>query len=89
MRIDWKTGLGYCFVHFSVEVLCFFLLYKIFGGFMLWWAICVAFDTLAFVPQALFGALCEKFPGFRPGLTGGILITSGTLIMLLSAAAMT
>ncbi len=89
MKIDWKTGLGYCFVHFSVEVLCFFLLYKIFGGFMLWWAICVAFDTLAFVPQALFGALCEKYPGFRPGLTGGILITSGALIMLLSAAAMT
>ncbi|MBO7354826.1 MAG: hypothetical protein J6U61_11320, partial [Lachnospiraceae bacterium] len=58
-------------------------------GLMLWWAICVAFDTLAFVPQALFGALCEKFPGFRPGLTGGILITSGALIMLLSAAAMT
>ena len=89
MRIDWKTGLGYCFVHFSVEVLCFFLLYKIFGGFMLWWAICVAFYTMAFVPQALFGALCEKYPGFRPGLTGGILITSGALIMLLSAAVMT
>ena len=84
MKIDWKTGLSYCFVHFCVEVLCFFLLYRIFGGSELWWAIGVAFDTLAFVPQALFGALCEKYPGFRPGISGGALIFSGGLIMLIA-----
>ena len=82
MKIDWKTGLAYCFVHFSVEVLCFFLLYRLFGGSGLWWAICVAFDTLAFVPQGLFGALCEKYPDFRPGVTGGVMITVGAIIML-------
>ena len=82
MRIDWKTGLAYCFIHFSVEVLCFFILYKVFGGSGLWWAFCVAFDTLAFVPQALFGALCEKYPEFRPGVTGGVIIIAGGLIML-------
>ena len=65
------------------------MLYKIFGGSELWWAIGVAFDTLAFVPQALFGALCEKYPGFRPGVTGGVLIFSGALIMLITAGAMT
>ena len=82
MKIDWKTGLAYCFVHFSVEVLCFFLLYRLFGGSGLWWAICVAFDTLAFVPQALFGALCEKYPNFRPGVTGGVIIIASGIIML-------
>ncbi|MBR4725428.1 MAG: hypothetical protein IK071_06565, partial [Lachnospiraceae bacterium] len=58
IRIDLKTGFGYAFIHFSMEVLCFFFLYRVFGGSDKWWYIAIVYDAIAFAGQVPVGAFC-------------------------------
>ncbi|MCR5330914.1 MAG: hypothetical protein K6E62_06970, partial [Lachnospiraceae bacterium] len=78
-RIDFKTGFGYAFIHFSMEVLCFFFLYRVFGGTGWWWTIALVYDTVAFAGQVPVGAFCEKHPRFSPGVCGAVLLVTGAL----------
>ncbi len=75
--IDIKTGFGYAFIHFSMEVLCFFFLYRIFDGGEWWWSIALVYDTVAFAGQVPVGAFCEKHPRFRPGVCGALMLMIG------------
>lgn len=83
MRIDWKRGMAYWFIHFAVEALCFYTVFHVFKDGSFWWMIAVLYDSLAFAPQALIGALCERCPKFRPGLIGAILLFVGAGVAVL------
>ena len=78
--INYRAAFGYAFIHFSMEVLCFFFLYEIFGESRLWWSIAVIYDTIAFAGQVPVGAFCEKHPGFHPGVWGAVLLMSGAAV---------
>lgn len=82
MKFEWKTGFGYWFVHFSVEVICFYTVFHIFKDGYYWWMASILYDTLAFAPQAAIGSYCEKHPKFRPGITGGLMLIAGSAVML-------
>ena len=69
-----KAGWLYAFVHFSVEVACFFLLYTHLKQSDYWWAYALIFDALAFLPQSLFGVLSDKHPKFPYGVVGCVLV---------------
>ena len=89
MKTDWKTAFSYWFVHFAVEVICFYTIYRLFSGGTYWWMFGLLYDTLAFAPQSIIGSFCEKHPKFRPGPAGGILLMAGSAVMLLGAVFMT
>ena len=84
-KINLKAGFGYAFIHFSMEVLCFFFLYRVFNGGSYWWSIALVYDTIAFAGQVPAGAFCEKFPRFRPGICGALMLTLGAAIGLIAA----
>ena len=76
-QIDCKTAFGYAFIHFSMEVLCFSFLYRVFEGGPLWWGMAMLYDAVAFAGQVPVGKFCEKHSGFRPGLFGTVMLMTG------------
>ena len=74
------TAISYAYIHFAVEVLCFYTVYRAFSGGNLWWAAAVLYDTLAFVPQSIIGAFAETHPTFRPGPAGGVFLLLGAAV---------
>ena len=82
MRINWKIAFGYAYVHFAMEVLCFFFLYRVFsvGSVLNWWTVAFLYDTLAFVPQSIVGSVVEKYPRFSPGKFGSVLLILGAAL---------
>jgi len=82
--VDKKTAFSYWFAHFSVEVLCFFILETIFPEFtLLRWIAIFIFDFIAFATQPLIGVFCESHLWFRPGITGGIMLIAGGAFALI------
>ena len=79
-KINYKISLGYAFIHFSMEVLCFFFLYRVFSRSGIWWSIALIYDTVAFAGQVPAGAFCEKHPRFRPGIWGVAFLTLGAAV---------
>ena len=75
-----SVGLAYGFVHFSVEVASFFLMYSTFGNNRLWWIIALLYDALAFVPQNIFGLLSDKYPKLNVGFIGCLLMIISLII---------
>ena len=88
IRIDLKTGFGYAFIHFSMEVLCFFFLYRVFGGSDKWWYIAIVYDAIAFAGQVPVGAFCEKHPRFSPGICGALMLIGGAALGFFTPAAL-
>lgn len=83
IRLDLTTGLAYFFIHFSIEVLCFFTLGIVFPEFNIEkWVAYFLFDLLAFATQPFIGGLSEKYPRFKTGLLGNILLISGAAFAL-------
>lgn len=68
------TGYFYFYIHFVVEVVCFFYLSKITNNSSFIWLIPFLYDGLAFVPQSLIGYLSDKFPKVNMGMIGAILL---------------
>jgi len=85
LKTNWKTGFSYWFIHFTVETVCFFTIYYVFGGIKEWFLFALAYDILAFAPQSVIGSLLEKHPNFRPGLTGMALLALGSALLLFGA----
>ncbi|MBO4415884.1 MAG: hypothetical protein J5824_07890 [Lachnospiraceae bacterium] len=79
-RINYRISFGYAFIHFSMEVLCFFFLYRVFSGSSIWWSIAFVYDAVAFAGQVPVGAFCDKHPRFKPGIWGVALLTAGAAI---------
>ncbi len=87
-KVDFKTAFGYWFIHFAVEVICFYTVYRIFNAGEYWWMIGILYDTLAFAPQSVIGSICEKNRSIRPCTVGGLLLALGAGIMLITSVAL-
>ena len=72
MRKRYLHGVAYGFVHFAVEVACFYFLYTRITATPLAWALTLLFDAVAFLPQGLFGMLTDRFPKLNIGLIGAV-----------------
>lgn len=69
-----KIGFIYSYIHFAVEVACFYFLFSRLSESPLWWGLALLFDALAFVPQGFLGILADKYPRFNYGLLGCLII---------------
>ena len=69
-----KTGYLYFYVHFIVEVVCFFYLSRVTGNSNFVWLIPFVYDALAFVPQSIIGYIEDKFPKLNMGIIGIIFL---------------
>lgn len=74
------TGYLYFYVHFVVEVICFYYLTSITKDSLFVWLIPFIYDALAFVPQSLIGYFSDKFPKAKIGLIGLILLLGGFMV---------
>ena len=74
-------GVLYFYVHFVVEVLCFYFLTAIVGDSLILWLAPFIYDILAFVPQLLIGVISDRFAKIPFGLIGMALLLLGLGIM--------
>ena len=72
-------GYLYFYIHFVVEVVCFYFLSKV-SNSMLVWLVPFLYDAFAFVPQSIIGFINDKYPKFKVSLIGTILLFIGMLI---------
>jgi len=70
-----EAGYLYFYIHFITEVVCFFLLNRIYGDLYLLWIIPFVYDAFAFVPQSIFGYFSDKYPKVNLSILGMILLT--------------
>ena len=75
-----KTGYMYFYIHFIVEVACFFYLSRVTNNSNFIWIIPFIYDGLAFVPQSIIGYISDKYPKINIGLIGVILLVISYLI---------
>ena len=73
-------GYLYFYVHFIVEVVCFFYLSRVSGNSNFVWLIPFIYDGLAFVPQSLIGYINDLNPKLKTGIIGIILLVLSYLI---------
>lgn len=72
-------GYLYFYVHFIVEIVCFYFLTKISNSLIVW-LIPFLYDAFAFVPQSLIGYISDKYPKINMGIIGVILLFVGISI---------
>lgn len=75
-----KTGYLYFYVHFIVEIVCFFYLSRVLNNSAIVWIVPFIYDGLAFVPQSMIGYITDKYPKINVGLIGVILLVISYLI---------
>ena len=77
-----NNGCGYLYfyIHFIVEVVCFYYLSKVTNNASFIWLIPFIYDGLAFVPQSLIGYLSDKYPKINIGFIGVFLLFIAILI---------
>jgi hypothetical protein len=68
------AGIVYAFIHFSVEVACFYFIYSRLNNHPLWWSFALLFDALAFLPQNVIGLIADTFKKIPYGAFGCIMI---------------
>jgi hypothetical protein len=76
-----RIGIIYFYVHYVVEVLCFFFLYSNYKSGIVW-LIPFIYDTFAFVPQSLIGYISDKYKRINNGLIGIFFLLIGYLLFL-------
>lgn len=72
-------GYLYFYVHFVVEVACFFFLTRISNSPIVW-LVPFIYDAFAFVPQSIIGYISDKFPKIKFGIIGVIFLFIGIMI---------
>ena len=77
-----KTGYLYFYIHFVVEVVCFYYLSRVTDGSYIVWIIPLIYDAFAFVPQGIFGYISDKFPKLKIDLIGISFLFISYLILL-------
>ena len=75
-----KVGYLYFYIHFVVEVVCFFYLSRITSNSHIIWLIPFIYDGLAFVPQSIIGYISDKYPKINMGFVGTFLLLISYLI---------
>ncbi|MGN1329079.1 MAG: hypothetical protein ACI4V4_05220 [Eubacterium sp.] len=69
-----KIGFIYSYIHFAVEVSCFYFLFSRFSDSEIWWGFALLFDALAFVTQGFFGILADKYHKLDYGVLGCLIV---------------
>ena len=72
-------GYLYFYIHFVVEVVCFFFLSRISNSPIVW-LVPFLYDAFAFVPQSIIGYISDKYPKIKMGMIGIILLFIGIII---------
>ena len=80
-----KTGYLYFYIHFVVEVVCFYYLSRVTDGSYIVWLIPIVYDAFAFVPQGIFGYISDKFPKLRIDLIGILFLFAAYLILIFTS----
>ncbi len=75
-------GYIYFYIHFIVEVVCFFHLSRISDSPIVW-LVPFLYDAFAFVPQSLIGRFNDKHPKFNASMVGVALLFIGLLLYCL------
>ena len=75
-----KTGYLYFYIHFVVEVVCFFYLSRVTHNSYFVWLIPFVYDGLAFVPQSIIGYISDKYPKINMGYIGVFFLLISYLI---------
>lgn len=73
------AGYLYFYIHFVVEVICFYTLAKLLGDSIFLWIAPFMYDAFAFVPQSLIGYISDKYPKINIGIIGTILLLIGLI----------
>ncbi len=76
------AGWMYAFVHFSVEICCFYFLFSRLSISQYWVLYAFLFDAIAFVPQCFLGAWADKMEKEFLGVAGCIMILVGLFLPL-------
>lgn len=74
------AGYLYFYIHFILELICYFVLYSFIGNVFLLWIIPLIYDAVAFVPQPIIGYLNDRYPNLNIGIIGVILLMIGILL---------
>lgn len=72
-------GYLYFYIHFVVEVVCFYFLSKVSNSNIVW-LVPFLYDAFAFVPQSIIGYISDKYPKIKMSMIGVILLFIGMLI---------
>lgn len=67
-------GYLYAYIHFIVEIVCFYYLNSITNGALVVWLIPFIYDGLAFVPQSIIGYINDLYPKIRIDYIGVLLL---------------
>lgn len=81
-----KAAILYFVLHMINEVVCYFMLYRIFKDPVFITMVALLYNCIAFVPQFFWGALRDLFEKFRPGIVSVPLLLSGFLIFFIFKA---
>lgn len=74
------AGYLYFYIHFILELICYFVLYSFIGNVFLLWIIPLIYDAVAFVLQPIIGYLNDRYPNLKIGIIGVILLMIGILL---------
>ncbi len=80
MKMRSIRGILYAFVHFSVEVACFYFIFNRFGADQYWVLFALLYDCLAFVPQGVFGVLQDRYPKLAFGSCGALMVITALVL---------
>ena len=72
-------GYAYFYIHFVVEVVCFFYLSRISNSNIVW-LVPFLYDAFAFVPQSIIGYVSDKYPKIKFDIMGVILLFLGIIV---------
>lgn len=75
-----RTGYLYFYVHFVLEIVCFFYLSRITNNSNYIWLVPIIYDALAFLPQSIVGYISDKYPKINMGIIGTTLLLLAYLI---------
>ena len=75
-----KTGYLYFYIHFIVEVVCFFYLSRVTNNSSFVWLIPFVYDGLAFVPQSIIGYINDKYSKINMGFIGVLFLLIAYLL---------
>ena len=72
-------GYAYFYIHFIVEIVCFYYLSKVSTSPIVW-LVPFLYDAFAFVPQSLIGYVSDKYPKIKMSFIGIFLLFFGILV---------
>lgn len=74
------TGYLYFYIHFIVEIICFFYLSRVTNNSHFVWLVPFVYDAIAFVPQSLIGYISDRYPKINMGYIGIFLLILAIII---------